>query len=179
MLFLGLGRGSGPRRIIVILGNFRMICFVGMEFMRIMGGNYLFFFSFSLFLLFICLTHHTPHPPTTKILSKYEGEFKQDHMNGFGELTFEDGTYAGEFKKGEFDGVGVREWNDGRYYKGSWRKVSLGRGFMFCFVFVFLDGVEFCLTFFFFFFFFFFLNRGKWKEREFTTLEQTHILANS
>ena len=120
-----------------------MICFVVMGFTKIVEGFFILFcfvlFCFVLLcFVFILLSfsyyffnlHKSLQPQTqTKTNnSKYEGEFKQDHMNGLGELTFVDGSYAGEFKKGEFDGVGVREWNDGRYYKGSWKKVRKGRG---------------------------------------------------
>ena len=39
--------------------------------------------------------------------------------NGKGVLIMKDGSkFEGEFKDGEIVGYGVREWHDGRIYKG-------------------------------------------------------------
>ena len=44
---------------------------------------------------------------TWKNGSKYQGEWRDDEMNGFGTYTFKSGkNYTGDFRDGNFDGKG-------------------------------------------------------------------------
>ena len=55
-------------------------------------------------------------------LDKYEGEFKDDKMNGYGIYTFVDGEqYKGEFKDDNMNGQGVLTYQNGNCYKGEWK----------------------------------------------------------
>ena len=53
--------------------------------------------------------------------NKYEGEFNNDYINGYGLYTFENmHTYEGNFVNGVFHGKGIYKWPDGCYYKGEY-----------------------------------------------------------
>jgi hypothetical protein len=52
---------------------------------------------------------------------KYEGEFKENLMWGFGTYKFKDGkTYEGYYHKDLKHGYGVYSWTDGKKYSGWW-----------------------------------------------------------
>lgn len=54
-------------------------------------------------------------------LVRYEGEFKENMLDGRGTLTFENGTvYDGEFRNGLRHGQGRQTFADGGVYEGSW-----------------------------------------------------------
>ena len=49
----------------------------------------------------------------------FQGQFKNDKMNGHGVYKYADGAiYEGEFKYGKKNGHGVYTWTDGSKYKG-------------------------------------------------------------
>lgn len=52
----------------------------------------------------------------------YEGEWKEDKMDGFGVMNSKGKVYEGEFKDGKMHGVGVLYPNgkDGKGKKGEW-----------------------------------------------------------
>lgn len=53
---------------------------------------------------------------------KYEGEFKEDHFHGSGELTLPDGSrYEGEWVRGQKHGCGLFISPDGLTYSGQWQ----------------------------------------------------------
>lgn len=60
----------------------------------------------------------------------YEGEFKDDKMNGKGIYRWNDaGMYYGEWKDGHQHGKGTQSWADGSVYDGEWKEGNKhGRG---------------------------------------------------
>jgi hypothetical protein len=53
--------------------------------------------------------------------NKYEGEFNNDDINGYGLYTFKNmHTYKGQFSNGVFHGKGLYKWPDGCYFKGEY-----------------------------------------------------------
>ena len=53
--------------------------------------------------------------------NKYEGEFNNDDINGYGLYTFKNKhTYKGQFSNGLFHGKGLYKWPDGCYFKGEY-----------------------------------------------------------
>lgn len=62
----------------------------------------------------------------------YEGEFRSDKFNGFGQIEYDTGEkYNGQFKNGSRDGFGCSEFPDGTTYEGQWEKdVQHGEGTM-------------------------------------------------
>ena len=63
---------------------------------------------------------------------KYQGEWKNNQMNGKGKLSwepFENGrTYEGNFVNDEKDGYGIQIWTDGRKFDGEWKAGQLYKG---------------------------------------------------
>lgn len=52
---------------------------------------------------------------------KYQGEFKDNLMNGFGFYLFSDGkTYEGQYFNDKKHGYGIYKWSDGKQYQGWW-----------------------------------------------------------
>lgn len=52
---------------------------------------------------------------------QYEGEFKDNLMNGFGNYAFADGkTYQGYYLEDKKHGYGIYKWTDGKSYQGWW-----------------------------------------------------------
>jgi len=52
----------------------------------------------------------------------YDGQWKDDIMQGEGTLTFTDGSsYTGAFLDGQFTGQGKYKWPSGAVYSGLWR----------------------------------------------------------
>ena len=57
-----------------------------------------------------------------KVQPKYKGEITNGKPNGFGVLTFPDGSYyVGEFKDGEENGQGTYTSQDGTKWKGKFK----------------------------------------------------------
>ena len=61
---------------------------------------------------------------------KYEGEFKEDNMEGYGIMTFNNvlSKYEGEFKKNKMNGYGIfyLDINDeNKIQKGFWKNGEL------------------------------------------------------
>lgn len=53
---------------------------------------------------------------------QYNGNWKDDMMNGYGEYTFSSGSiYKGTFKDNLFDGNGEYVFADGSKYNGEWK----------------------------------------------------------
>lgn len=53
---------------------------------------------------------------------KYEGEFKNNHREGYGRYIFPDGSvYMGEFHLGDMEGQGVYTFPNGDVYKGMFK----------------------------------------------------------
>ena len=53
----------------------------------------------------------------------YEGEFRNDKMEGIGEFAWSNGSkYQGEFKNNLRWGIGKMIWEDGNVYEGGWHK---------------------------------------------------------
>lgn len=53
---------------------------------------------------------------------KYEGEWKNNKMEGYGIFTWPDGRrYEGEYIDDKKEGKGVFYWPDGRKYDGDWK----------------------------------------------------------
>ncbi len=54
---------------------------------------------------------------------RYEGEWKNDEMDGNGVYHFASGaSYEGGFQSGQFQGEGVYRWADGKRYEGGWSR---------------------------------------------------------
>jgi hypothetical protein len=52
----------------------------------------------------------------------YEGDIKDNNINGIGKYIWSDGeVYHGEFKDGLPDGIGYRIYNNNDFWLGSWR----------------------------------------------------------
>ena len=52
----------------------------------------------------------------------YEGDFKDDKMEGQGKILFKDGsTYEGEMVNDNCEGYGVMAWDDGKKYEGCFK----------------------------------------------------------
>ncbi len=59
----------------------------------------------------------------------YEGEWKNDNMDGYGIYYFSDGRkYLGEWKNNYMEGFGIYIWNNGKKYYGFFKK-GLKHGF--------------------------------------------------
>jgi hypothetical protein len=60
----------------------------------------------------------------------YEGEWKDDNINGKGKMTFIDGSsYEGEFKEGKKEGKGTYNHISGTKYEGEWKNGMMnGKG---------------------------------------------------
>ena len=63
--------------------------------------------------------------------AQYEGEWQDNHINGFGFYYWPKGTknYKGYYAHDQIDGFGVMEWVDGRKFRGFWdkdKKVGFG-----------------------------------------------------
>lgn len=53
---------------------------------------------------------------------RYNGQWREGHMDGFGTLTYPDGwTYEGEWQEGRIIGTGTLTHPDGWQYTGEWR----------------------------------------------------------
>ena len=53
----------------------------------------------------------------------YEGEWKNDNMDGYGIYYFSDGRkYLGEWKNNYMEGFGIYIWNNGKKYYGFFKK---------------------------------------------------------
>ena len=64
-----------------------------------------------------------------KVQPKYKGEITNGKPNGFGVLTFPDGShYVGEFKDGEENGQGTYIQPIGDKYVGEWKGGRLWNG---------------------------------------------------
>ena len=64
-----------------------------------------------------------------KVQPKYKGEITNGKPNGFGVLTFPDGSYyVGEFKDGEENGQGTYIHPIGDKYVGEWKGGRLWNG---------------------------------------------------
>jgi hypothetical protein len=60
---------------------------------------------------------------TKMFLETYEGEFKNDEMNGKGVYVWWDGkTYNGDWKKGKMHGKGEFWWPDGSIFRGEYQE---------------------------------------------------------
>lgn len=53
--------------------------------------------------------------------SRYEGEFKDNKINGEGTYTTADGKYEGKFKDGMYNGKGTYIYSDGSKYEGEFK----------------------------------------------------------
>eukprot|EP00971_Amphidinium_carterae_P138804 2750616-Amphidinium_carterae.1 len=52
---------------------------------------------------------------------RYTGQWMKNHMQGIGEMTWEDGRkYVGSYSEDRKNGEGVFTWADGREYQGQW-----------------------------------------------------------
>ncbi len=55
-------------------------------------------------------------------LTSYEGEWRDDQMQGRGTFVgASGGVYTGQFDAGAFSGTGEYRWTDGAVYAGGWR----------------------------------------------------------
>ena len=55
------------------------------------------------------------------IKKKYEGNFKNNALHGYGHYSWPDGReYFGMFIMGKKEGIGKYYWSDGRMYLGFW-----------------------------------------------------------
>jgi len=55
--------------------------------------------------------------------SKYVGNWKNDKLDGVGDLVLIEGKkYSGEFKKDKYHGQGTMTLKDGKIIKGLWKK---------------------------------------------------------
>ena len=53
---------------------------------------------------------------------KFDGEWKENNMNGVGVYTWKDGRkYEGEYQDDKKHGFGIYQWADGRRYIGYWK----------------------------------------------------------
>ena len=66
--------------------------------------------------------YNEPNIDQMHMTIKYEGDYKNNKMEGKGILFFENGDkYEGEFLKDKFNGKGVYTWNDGNIYEGGFK----------------------------------------------------------
>ena len=50
----------------------------------------------------------------------YEGDFKNNIIEGEGISKSKEGNYTGSWSQNERNGQGYFEWNDGDHYQGNW-----------------------------------------------------------
>jgi len=53
---------------------------------------------------------------------KYEGTWKNDEFEGYGEMTYSNSTYKGYWVNGNKEGKGIYRWNSGAIYDGEWKE---------------------------------------------------------
>lgn len=78
------------------------------------------------FVILICLTGCGKGTEQIKLTfpdgSIYEGEMKDDMLNGQGTIKFANGNkYVGGFKDSKYDGKGTLTFMDGLIYTGEWK----------------------------------------------------------
>jgi len=71
-------------------------------------------------------------PEQPQKANQYEGDYSEDHKQGFGCFTWAMGNkYTGRFQKDQRHGWGTMEWIDGSTYKGQWHDgIQQGFGIM-------------------------------------------------